>query len=140
MTTMMMDAAAPGPQEEAPSGPTFGLNAERGAVMKAVGKGLTLFDEIRNLDPEMQAQTITIFLHVVAQPGIAMRELEKLTGLPSSSISRNVAAMTKVHRRGRLGLDILVSKESPEDRRSKLVFMTPKGHRIAKRLVEILGG
>jgi DNA-binding MarR family transcriptional regulator len=106
----------------------------------AMKRGLTLFDEIRNLDPEMQAQTITIFLHVVTKPGIAMRELEKLTGLPSSSISRNVAAMTKTHRRGRLGLDILISKESPEDRRSKLVFMTPKGRRIAKRLVEILGG
>lgn len=113
---------------------------DEASAVSALQRGLTLFDELRNLDPEIQAQTVTIFLLVASKPGMPMRDLEKLTGLASSSVSRNVAAMGKLHRGGRAGLDILVAKEAPLDRRSKLVFLTPKGHRIAKRLVEILGG
>ncbi|MBY5413622.1 winged helix-turn-helix transcriptional regulator [Rhizobium leguminosarum] len=52
--------------------------------------------------------------------------------------STAVSALGQVHRKGMPGLDILVSKEDPMDRRNKRVFITPKGKRVMATLETIL--
>ncbi|MDX0270882.1 MarR family transcriptional regulator [Sinorhizobium meliloti] len=101
---------------------------------------ISIIEEFRKLDPEMQAQTITLFLTVVSRPGISMKELVQSTGLASSSVSRNVAALSDTHRKGEAGHNLLRAYEDPEDRRTKRVDVTPKGQRVYATLIAILAG
>ncbi|MDK1386301.1 winged helix DNA-binding protein [Sinorhizobium sp. 8-89] len=101
---------------------------------------ISVVEEFRKLDPEIQAQTIMVFLRVVDRPGITMKELIQATGLASSSVSRNVAALSGTHRGGQPGHNLLRSYEDATDRRIKRVELTPKGRRVYATLVDILGG
>jgi DNA-binding MarR family transcriptional regulator len=69
-----------------------------------------------------------------------MKELAQTTGLASSSISRNVAALSDTHRGGQPGHNLLHAYEDPTNRRTKLVEVTPKGQRVYASLIGILGG
>ncbi len=101
---------------------------------------ISIIEEFRKLAPDMQAQTIYIFLLVVAHPGISMKELVKTTGLASSSVSRNVALLSETHIGGQPGHNLLRAYEDPMDRRTKLVELTHKGKQVYATLVGILGG
>lgn len=100
---------------------------------------IKVFDAIRVLEDDMQAQTVLILLHIARKPHLQMKDLEEATGLASSSISRNVAALGKVHRKGKAGLDLVTAYEDPEDRRFKRVHLTPKGRKFIDTLNGFLG-
>lgn len=106
---------------------------------KNVRRLVSFVEEFRKIDPEMQAQQILLFLHVAGKSGISMKELASLTGLAPSSVSRNVAALSNLHRKGHPGHDLMVAYEDPDDRRNKLVKLTYKGQLVYRNLVETLG-
>lgn len=96
----------------------------------------------RDLDPEIQAQTVLTYLLVAAAPDKeppSMKELERRLGISSSSVSRNVAALSEMHRLGKPGHDLVEAYEDPMDRRNKLVRLTPKGRTLALRLADLMG-
>jgi DNA-binding MarR family transcriptional regulator len=94
----------------------------------------------RDLDPELQTQTVVCFLLVAnnTEP-TPMRDLQTALDMPSSSTSRNVAALSKHHRLGKPGLDLVEAYEDRNDRRFKLVRLTPKGQAFKARLLSFLG-
>lgn len=96
-------------------------------------------EEMRKVDPEMQAHTINIFLTVCMRPSITMKELCTILGVSQATMSRNIAAMGKVHRLNRPGYDLLIATEDPVERRRKIVNLTPRGMRIKNALDEITG-
>ncbi|MER8482498.1 helix-turn-helix domain-containing protein [Mesorhizobium sp. M1322] len=91
------------PLQSDPMNTTAGHQADH----KAARKLLALIDEFSKLDPEMQIQQIAVFLHIMEKQDLTMGEVEQLTGLSSSSVSRNVAALSKVHRKGLPGHDLI---------------------------------
>jgi DNA-binding MarR family transcriptional regulator len=98
-------------------------------------------DIMREVDPEIQAQTIAVFLEVARHPqGIRMQDVAKAVGISQSSISRNVAAMSHTHRLGKPGHNLVVAFEDPAERRRKLVRLTDKGMRYMGKLESVLGG
>ena len=99
---------------------------------------VSLIEEFRKLDTEMQAQQMIIFLSVMGKPDMTMSELEDIVGLSGAAVSRNVAALSKVHRKGRPGHDLIVAYEDPEDRRFKRVRPTHKGTMVYNALLETL--
>ncbi|MBD9511939.1 winged helix-turn-helix transcriptional regulator [Ensifer sp. ENS10] len=101
---------------------------------------ISIIEEFRKLDPEIQAQTITLFLLVVARPGITMKELVQQTGLASSSVSRNISALGERHRNGEPGHGLVRAYEDPQDRRTKRVDVTAQGRRVYETLITILAG
>ncbi|MGN6548771.1 MAG: hypothetical protein ACTHJ3_02600 [Pararhizobium sp.] len=105
---------------------------------KTARKLISLIEEFRKLDPEIQAQQIVLFLSVVGSPEITMKELEQRTGLASSTISRNMSSLGKMHRNGKPGHDLIAAYEDPADRRFKRVKPTPKGIRVYNSLIELL--
>ncbi|MDX0260538.1 winged helix DNA-binding protein [Sinorhizobium meliloti] len=107
---------------------------------KNVRRLITVLEEFRKFDPEMQAQAIVLFLTVVSRPGITMKELIQATGLASSSVSRNVSAFSERHRNGEPGHNLLRSYEDPADRRTKRIELTPKGRRVYETLITIMAG
>lgn len=94
----------------------------------------------REHDPEMQMQTAQTFITVALNPGISMTELSEKVGISQASCSRNVAALSRVHRLNKPGLDLVVAAEDPMERRRKVVKLTPKGQRLAEALTKLLAG
>ena len=99
----------------------------------------TIFRQVetfRTIDPEIQAQAISTLLVVaLADPEpITMRDIGIRTGTAQSSVSRNVAMLGKIHRKGQSGHGLVDSYEDPMNRRVKLVKLTPKGTRFIQTL------
>jgi DNA-binding MarR family transcriptional regulator len=106
--------------------------------MKALWKFAKCLDEMRKLDPEIQAQTVSCFVVVAMNPGITMKDIGERVGISQASTSRNIAALSKVHRLNRPGHDLVVATEDPVERRRKVVHLTDKGKRVAESLRMIM--
>lgn len=89
---------------------------------------------LRTLDDRMQLQTaITLLLVMEFQP-CRMASLRSMAGLSQASISRNCAALGRIHRRGIPGLGLIKTEEDIMDRKHKIVSLTPKGENIQRIL------
>lgn len=106
---------------------------------KALAKVVKCLEEFRKIDPQMPPQTAQVFLWVCIQDGITMKDLAERVGISQSSTSRNVAALSKEHRYGKPGYDLVAATEDPMERRRKIVKLTPKGRRIAQALSDVFG-
>jgi DNA-binding MarR family transcriptional regulator len=93
---------------------------------------------LRKLSPDMPIQQADILLCVVSKPGLTMNELSKLTGLSQSSISRNVQAMSKYHRLGKPGLNLMEAVIDPREPRRRLVFLTAEGKAFITKLMRTI--
>lgn len=87
-----------------------------------------------NLDPEMPIQMLLMYLYVARYPGITMKDMGNRMDLSQASCSRNVAALSKVHRLGKPGLDVVEAHEDPVERRRKVTNLTPRGKRVLEAL------
>lgn len=110
-------------------------NRDRQRSLRAL---LKVCDVMRTLDDDIPLQTVTMFLLIAEHEGLSLIELTQRLGMASSSASRNVAALSKVHRLRKPGLDLVVSKEDPRDRRRKTHHLTPKGRRVAQQMLDAL--
>lgn len=72
-------------------------------------------------------QQAEILLWIAMRPGISTRELCDLTGLAQASVSRNIAALGLVHRKGIEGKDFVTSAGDPMESRRLIYFLTSKG-------------
>lgn len=102
--------------------------------MSVLSKFYACIEEMRKIDPEMQAHTINIFVMVCMNPGITMKDLGNRLGVSQATMSRNIAALGKVHRLNRPGYDLLQAEEDPIERRRKVVNLTAKGKRVKESL------
>ncbi|OUE44484.1 hypothetical protein BZY95_06355 [Billgrantia desiderata SP1] len=94
--------------------------------------------EIRELHPEIQAQSIHLLLEVAIQPDITMGELIRKTHLSQASCSRNVSLLSDMDRHDRPGLGLVEAREDPAERRRKIVRLTPKGRELIAQLADII--
>ncbi|CAM5766523.1 MarR family winged helix-turn-helix transcriptional regulator [Bosea minatitlanensis] len=100
--------------------------------LTALTKGLLLVKEFRNLNAEMPAQQIALFLLIARQPRATLADLNKQLGQGKSSINRNVAALAEKYGLVEYGRD-------PADARNNIAWLTPKGQNLVNTLETILG-
>lgn len=109
------------------------------ATMKTLGKALDLLQAFREeIDAFLPTQTAEVLLQVALKPGVSMVELQSLTGLASSSISRNVMMLSKWHRLHKPGYDLLEAIDDPRERRRKIIFLNAKGAKTVTKIMRIL--
>lgn len=99
---------------------------------------LEVMELIRRHDPEMPAQTLSTLLLVAGNPGISMQKLAETLNIASSSTSRNVSALSKWKAFQKPGLDLVEAIDNPQNRREKLVSLTPKGERLVAAIKELV--
>lgn len=100
---------------------------------------LKIVERFREVDAEMQAQSMAVLLKVAKHPvPIKMAEIAEELGLSQSTVSRNVAYLGDWNRRKEAGHKLLEAYEDPAERRRKLVRLTAKGRRFVKSLNEII--
>jgi|TARA_S200000501_G_C20400691_1_gene559088 DNA-binding MarR family transcriptional regulator len=99
-------------------------------------KLLKQIDLFRHFYPEMQAQTMCIFLQIarVYPKELPMTELSNLVGITQASCSRNVALLSSWTRYRTKGPGLIVASEDPFERRAKLVKLTQRGHKLYKEI------
>lgn len=104
-------------------------------------KAERLIEEFRKMDTEMQAQTMMAFLYISrmyqGETPVTVRDVGEYLGITSASASRNVAALSKWHRHGKPGHDLVEAYENPARRIEKFIRLTPKGKRVAKTLGDL---
>lgn len=84
------------------------------------------------------SQVLT-FMHVGSRAEVSMAELEKLTGVVQSSVSRNVAKIGPGLNPKEPGLGLVEAYEDPWNRKRKLVRLTKKGLQLQADLEKQLG-
>lgn len=113
---------------------------------KIASRLIGVIDEFRKLNSEMQAQQISLFLHIVAQPELTIKEYAQRAGLGDGGpISRNIEALSdqrKINVKGQAeivpGHGLVETYEDPLDRRFKRVKPTARGMRVYNTLVHLL--
>lgn len=88
----------------------------------------------RDMDAEIPLTTVGVFLVVVQNEHMTMKDMAKILGISQASCSRNVAYLAQYHRLNKPGLNLLVTREDPEERRRKIVSLTQKGKRVVERM------
>ena len=79
---------------------------------------LKIVERFREVDAEMQAQSMAVLLKVAKHPGpIKMGEIAEELGLSQSTVSRNVAYLGDWNRRKEAGHKLLEAYEDPAERR-----------------------
>lgn len=92
----------------------------------------------RSLYSEMPMQQAHLLLLVATKPGITMAELSEELDMAQSSTSRNVAALSKFHRLGQPGLNMVEAASDPRDPRRRIIFLTNEGKAFVTQLLRTL--
>jgi DNA-binding MarR family transcriptional regulator len=97
---------------------------------------------VREVDPEMPAQTLYALLEIVKNPGMSSAELNTKLGMSSAGVSRVVSRLTewkdtKVTPKVP-GLDFITRTENLMDRRHKILEPTAKGLAFVRKLIKKL--
>lgn len=95
--------------------------------LTALNTAIGVIKAFREVDMNFPIQQIEILLWVAQKPGVSVAELVNLTGQAQSSVSRNVAALGLVHRKGEPGHDYVDAQKDPDNPRRLILFLTIKG-------------
>lgn len=95
-------------------------------------------EEIQELDREMPAPVIACFLYIASHNPCNKAAMEKDLGLTSASGSRNSDWLSKKHRIGKKGLNLITKKEDPTNARRQVLALTQKGKDLAERIKQKL--
>ena len=79
-----------------------------------------------------------VFAWVALNEGKTQVDLRNALDMPSASSSRILAALSKIHRLGKPGHDLIEWVENPEDRRAKLLYLSAKGRALVTKLRTIV--
>lgn len=96
-------------------------------------------DILRAIDPEFPMSVLVCFL-AIAETGkdrVQVRDIQARTGLSQSSLSRALTYLGERHwRRDALkgGLEVVTQYVDPEDRRARLVSLSPQGEALARSI------
>lgn len=82
-------------------------------------------------------QMASVFLAVAMKPGICQRDLVPLLGMAQSSVSRNVTALGPKSRQGGPGLNLVVQRHEPTERKTYELHLTREGKELANRLLQL---
>ncbi|WP_294608287.1 MarR family winged helix-turn-helix transcriptional regulator [uncultured Roseovarius sp.] len=89
---------------------------------------------------QAQIEVTAVLAWVALNEGKTQKQLRDSLGMASSTSSRNLAALSKVHRLGKPGLELIEWHESLEDRRQKLLYLSPKGRKFVADVLRIIAG
>jgi DNA-binding MarR family transcriptional regulator len=108
--------------------------------MNELGRLLEAIDRFRDVHKEMGCQTVALFLQVALHPGITIGDLIPNSRLVQSSVSRNLTSLREIGSVRGAKFGLLHVEENPDNRREKIVWLTPKGDRLGRTLKRIIRG
>lgn len=98
---------------------------------------LGIFKEFFGGKTDIPAQHLLTFLHIAQREETPLADLEELTGVAQSSVSRNVATLGKGPNPREPGYFLIDVYEDPFHRRRKLAKLTARGRELVKELEKV---
>lgn len=90
--------------------------------------------ELRDLDMDMPiAQALSLLL-IAKYEGLSLSDLAQKAGVGMASASRYVASFGKPVKPGAKGHGLVQAVEDPNERRKKVITLTPKGRTFVGKL------
>jgi len=103
-----------------------------------MAKVLQIQEEFRRLDTEVPGQLVSVFLYIASHNPCHMQAIEKDLRISPNSVSRNTDWLSKYHRLGKPGMNLVVKVADPVNARRRLVKLTQEGHKLVDRIHRIL--
>ena len=104
---------------------------------KNIEKIAQLLREFQKVDSELPLQYAVCLIEISRYEGCSLTDLSNKTGMPLSTISRIVGALSR-HRQSGKAYGLISSKPSPTERRKKELHLTAKGRAIIEGLTKIM--
>lgn len=97
-------------------------------------------ESARMVDSTMPVQTLAAFLVIAAEEGQTITAIGNKVGIPSSSATRNVSALSDWDWKKKVGLKLVEYRQDPMNLSVKNVFLTKKGQHLAEQMAVAIGG
>lgn len=101
---------------------------------------LRVMDLLRVLDHEVPAQVLACFFYIASHDGCHKTAMEEDIGIGTSSASRNIDRLTKQHRLGKPGMDLVTKEVDPTNKKRLTLHLTKRGHDLIRQIESILYG
>lgn len=96
-----------------------------------VGQALCrVLGRLRDLHIDMTVQQALVFMYVAGHPGTTQAAIMRDLGLGDSLVSRAIGLLTDIGLRRVRGLELVDQARLPDDRRTCVLTLTPKGRRL----------
>ena len=118
------------------------VQTARKRTQRAAEKMATAIELFRALDNTIPSQVISVYLEIAAsEDGIETRLLPERAGLTQASVSRALLYLSEQNwpDTGKRGLELVVRRVSSRDARQRVVELSPKGRKLARKLEAVLG-
>jgi DNA-binding MarR family transcriptional regulator len=99
---------------------------------------LRLLRELQKIDPEFPLQYAICLAEIAANEGQSLTQLAERTGMPLSTISRIVGALSRHRQRG-TPYDLVRVNIAPQERRKKQLFLTARGRAFIGSIADMMG-
>lgn len=103
-----------------------------------MNKLLSVITEFRQLDTDIQTDTMLVFCLVALNPGITSRDIQINTGMSQSAVSRHLAKLSELFSKETPGLNLVENIEDPADRRTKRSYLKHRGRVLAIKIAGLL--
>ena len=98
-------------------------------MQKEMTEFLVLLRELQKIDPEFPLQYAVCLAEISLREGLSLTDLSETTGMPLSTVSRIVGALSK-HRQKGTPYGLVRATIAPDERRRKQIFLTPRGRAV----------
>jgi DNA-binding MarR family transcriptional regulator len=106
--------------------------------MLRISRVFDLFSAFREVAPSIPASYAQAFLAVAMKPGQPTGDYAHITGMRQPVVSRTLLEIGKKSRAGGMGLGLVDSVDDNQDLRVKRYFLTPKGHKLIKDILDVM--
>ncbi len=107
------------------------------AFKRSLLNAFSFVEAFRDLRPDIQMHTASVFLLVAMKPGIAQRDLLGLLDISQATLSRDISALTAIDRHGKPGLNLIAQHRNPIDARNSMLYVTTEGNSLLAQLLPI---
>lgn len=99
---------------------------------------LALLRELQKLDPEFPLQYAVCLGEIAMNEGLSLTHLSEKTGMPLSTVSRIIGALSGQRQKG-VPYGLIRVRLSPTERRRKELYLTARGMAVIGSIQDILG-
>lgn len=99
---------------------------------------VTAVETFKAIRSTMPLQYVTSFLLVAMEEGLSVTEYARRAGVTQNLMTRHLLDLGPENRHHEPGYGLVVQTVDPNDRRSNLTYLTPKGNGVLAQIVRAL--
>lgn len=106
-------------------------------MQKDIGFFLALLRELQKIDAEFPLQYAVCLGEIAMNEGLSLTTLSTKAGMPLSTVSRIVGALSRKRQKG-TPYDLVHVTVSTAERRKKELYLSPQGRHVLENIVKLI--